>query len=97
MARIMDWESYDACAPAQGIRFSCGPSSFPRGVHILLVLTAILSCQTVTQETLQEHIEDAAINFLGKIQVYRAPVIECGQHRDPWESGLFDRSCAHHE
>ena len=33
----------------------------PGGVHVLLVLTAILSCQTVTQETLQEHIEDAAI------------------------------------
>jgi hypothetical protein len=61
MARIVDWESYDACPPAQDIRFSCGPSRFPRGVHILLVLTAILSCQTVTQETLQEHIEDAAI------------------------------------
>ena len=61
MARIMDWESYDACAPAQGIRFSCGPSRFLRGVHVLLALTAILSCQTVTQETLQEHIDDAAI------------------------------------
>jgi len=57
----MDWESYDACPPCQGIRFSCGPSRFLRGVHILLVLTATLSCQTVTQETLQEHIEDAAI------------------------------------
>ena len=61
MARIMDWESYDACRPAKGIRFSCGPSRFLRGVHILLVLTAMLSCQTVTQETLQEHIEEAAI------------------------------------
>jgi len=61
MARIMPWESYDACPPAKGIRFSCGPSRFLRGVHILLVLTATLSCQTVTQETLQEHIEDAAI------------------------------------
>ncbi len=59
--RIMNWESYDACPPCQGIRFSCGPSRFLRGVHILLVLTATLSCQTVTQETLQEHIEDAAI------------------------------------
>jgi hypothetical protein len=57
----MHWESYDACAPAKGIRFSCGPSRFLRGVPILLVLTATLSCQTVTQETLQEHIEDAAI------------------------------------
>ena len=61
MAGIMDWESYDACRPAKGIRFSCGPSRFLRGVHILLVLTAMLSCQTVTQETLQEHIEEAAI------------------------------------
>ena len=59
--RIMDWESYDAYPPAKGIRFSCGPSRFLRGVHVLLVLTAMLSCQTVTQETLQEHIEDAAI------------------------------------
>jgi hypothetical protein len=61
MARIMDWESYDACPPAKGLRFSCGPSRFLRGVHVLLVLSATLSCQTVTQETLQEHIEDAAI------------------------------------
>jgi hyperosmotically inducible protein len=61
MARIMDRESYDACPPAKGIRFSCGLSRFLKGVHILLVLTATLSCQTVTQETLQEHIEDAAI------------------------------------
>ena len=61
MARIMDWESYDACPPAKGIRFSCGPSRFLRGMPILLVLIATLSCQSVTQETLQEHIEDAAI------------------------------------
>src|SRR6266571_4479202 len=53
MARIMNWESYDACPPAKGIRFSCGPSRFLKGVHILLVLTATLSCQAVTQETLQ--------------------------------------------
>ena len=59
--RIMDWKSYDVCPPAKGIRFSCGPSRFLGGVHVLLVLTATLSCQTVTQETLQEHIEDAAI------------------------------------
>ena len=58
---IMDWESYDASAPARGIHFSCGRSRFFIGGHVLLVLTAMLSCQTVTQETLQEHIEDAAI------------------------------------
>lgn len=57
----MDWESYDANPAARGIRCSSGRSRFFMGGHVLLVLTAMLSCQTVTQETLQEHIEDAAI------------------------------------
>lgn len=58
----MDRKGFDADpATKVGIRFCCGPSRFLMGVHVLLVLTAMLSCQTVTQETLQEHIEDAAI------------------------------------
>ena len=92
MAGIMDWESYDANPAAQGIRFSCGRSRFFMGGHVLLVLTTMLSCQTVTQETLQEHIDRGGDYFFGKIQVYRGSVIECCQHRDRQESGLFDRS-----
>ena len=58
----MDWECSDATPTAKGrARFSRGRSGFRTGVHVLLVLTAALACQTVTRETLQEHIEDAAI------------------------------------
>ena len=68
MTRIMDWESYNASPLAKGIRLSRGPFSFLSGVPVLLILTAMLSCQTVTQETLQEHIEDAAITSSVKSQ-----------------------------
>jgi len=58
----MDWKWFNAHPTANGERrFSCGWSGFLTGVYVLLVLTAALGCQTVTQETLQEHIEDAAI------------------------------------
>jgi hyperosmotically inducible periplasmic protein len=58
----MDWKWFNAHPTANGERrFSCGRSGFLTGVYVLLVLTAALGCQTVTQETLQEYIEDAAI------------------------------------
>jgi hyperosmotically inducible protein len=58
----MDWEWSNAHPTANGERrSSCGRSGFLTGVYVLLVLTAALGCQTVTQETLQEYIEDAAI------------------------------------
>ena len=56
--KMMDWESYDTCPPAKGMHFS---SRFLGGLPILFVVTATLSCQMVSEETLQEHIEDAAI------------------------------------
>ena len=58
----MDWEWSDANLTASGERrFSCGRFGFLTGVYLLLVLTAALGCQIVTQETSQEYIEDAAI------------------------------------
>src|SRR5437016_5698615 len=58
----MDWECSDASPTVKrGFRFSCGWSGFLTGVPVLLTLTAAVACQTVTQETLQDHIEDAAI------------------------------------
>jgi hyperosmotically inducible protein len=58
----MDWECSDANRPAKaGARLAYGRSGFLTGVEVLLVLTAAFGCQTVTQETLQEHIEDAAV------------------------------------
>jgi len=58
----MNWEWSDANPTTNAQRrFSCGRSGFLRGAYVLLVLTAALGCQTVTQETLQEYIEDAAI------------------------------------
>ena len=58
----MDWERSDANHTAKGDRrFSCGRFGLLTGACVLFVLTAALGCQTVTQETLQEHIEDAAI------------------------------------
>jgi hyperosmotically inducible protein len=58
----MDWEWSNANPTANGERRSSyGRSGFLTGVYVLLVLTAALGCQTVTQETLQEYIEDATI------------------------------------
>jgi hyperosmotically inducible periplasmic protein len=58
----MDWEWSDAnLTVSEERRSSCDRSEFLTGVYVLLVLTAALGCQTVTQETLQEYIEDAAI------------------------------------
>ena len=58
----MDWVCSYANPTANGQRrFSCGRSGFLRGVYVLLVLIAALGCRTVTQETLQEYIEDASI------------------------------------
>jgi hypothetical protein len=63
----MDWEWSTANPTANGERrFSCGRSGFLTGIYVLLVLTAALGCQAVTQETLQEHIEDAAITSVVK-------------------------------